>query len=367
MITLPVPLQTGGYDIIIEDSLFANGRFDCLGPHARGRHCLIVTDRNVDGLYSETLVQNLHDLGASRVEKSVMAPGETSKCLQTVTALYNDALSFGMDRGSVVIALGGGVVGDVAGFMAATFMRGIDVVQIPTSLVAQVDSSIGGKTGVDLPQGKNLIGAFHQPKLVVIDTSTLTTLPPRQLRCGLGEVIKYGVILDVGFFEFLESAGEDLLHPTPKLYEQIVKTCCELKAAVVLDDEFDKGGRAILNYGHTFGHALEKLAGYTELTHGEAIAIGMGIAADLAGLIESNDVLQNLKQRQDSLFAAVGLPIRAQGFSVENVHAAIATDKKFTQGNVKLILPTKIGHVELTEGVSDLLIKQAIRGRIESA
>jgi len=244
-------------------------------------------------------------------------------------------------------------------------MRGIDFIQIPTSLVAQVDSSIGGKTGVDLPQGKNLVGAFHQPRLVILDVDTLATLDPRQLRCGLAEVIKYGVILDAEFFVFLEANIDALLATDPDVYGHVVQRSCELKAMIVLEDEFETGRRAILNYGHTFGHAIEKVTGYTVYTHGEAIAIGMGMAADLAVALDSTAARLELVQRQDALFDAVGLPNRIDGVDPEQVVAAMQTDKKYVGGRNKLIVPSAIGTVEILNDVAEVAIRASIIGRTE--
>jgi 3-dehydroquinate synthase len=295
----------------------------------------------------------------------MFAAGEEAKNLDTLEYLYGEAVSAGLDRKSVIVALGGGVVGDTAGYLAASYMRGIDFIQIPTSLVAQVDSSIGGKTGVDLPQGKNLVGAFHQPRLVILDVDTLATLDPRQLRCGLAEVIKYGVILDAEFFVFLEANIDALLATDPDVYGHVVQRSCELKAMIVLEDEFETGRRAILNYGHTFGHAIEKVTGYTVYTHGEAIAIGMGMAADLAVALDSTAARLELVQRQDALFDAVGLPNRIDGVDPEQVVAAMQTDKKYVGGRNKLIVPSAIGTVEILNDVAEVAIRASIIGRTE--
>ncbi len=258
------------------------------------------------------------------------------------------------------------MVGDTAGFLAASYMRGIAYVQVPTSLVAQVDSAIGGKTGVDLPEGKNLVGAFYQPRHVLIDVKSLTTLPERQLRCGLAEVVKYGVILDAGFFAWLEENVAGLLAPDLDVYQRVVRRSCELKAEVVVADEREiTGQRAILNYGHTFGHAVEKLSGYSRFTHGEGVSIGMAMAADLACILDDDPSLRDLVRRQDALCQRLGLPIRVDALAPGDILAAMRTDKKYQKGRNRLILPRRLGHVELVKDVDEAAVLQAIEGRCD--
>lgn len=362
---IPIPLPGRAYDLVIGNDLLVPGGCDELAAAVAGRQCLIVTDDNVVQTYGAATTALLKAAGASSVATTMFAAGEEAKNLDTLEYLYGEAVSAGLDRKSVIVALGGGVVGDTAGYLAASYMRGIDFIQIPTSLVAQVDSSIGGKTGVDLPQGKNLVGAFHQPRLVILDVDTLATLDPRQLRCGLAEVIKYGVILDAEFFVFLEANIDALLATDPDVYRHVVQRSCELKAMIVLEDEFETGRRAILNYGHTFGHAIEKVTGYTVYTHGEAIAIGMGMAADLAVALDATAARLELVQRQDALFAAVGLPNRIDGVDPEQVVAAMQTDKKYVGGRNKLIVPSAIGTVEILDDVAEVAIRASIIGRTE--
>lgn len=362
---IPIPLPGRAYDLVIGNDLLVPGGCDELEAAVAGRQCLIVTDDNVVQAYGAETTALLTAAGASSVATTMFAAGEEAKNLDTLEYLYGEAVSAGLDRKSVIVALGGGVVGDTAGYLAASYMRGIDFIQIPTSLVAQVDSSIGGKTGVDLPQGKNLVGAFHQPRLVILDVDTLATLDPRQLRCGLAEVIKYGVILDAEFFVFLEANIDALLATDPDVYGHVVQRSCELKAMIVLEDEFETGRRAILNYGHTFGHAIEKVTGYTVYTHGEAIAIGMGMAADLAVALDSTAARLELVQRQDALFDAVGLPNRIDGVDPEQVVAAMQTDKKYVGGRNKLIVPSAIGTVEILNDVAEVAIRASIIGRTE--
>ncbi len=365
---LSVPLSHAPYDILFAPAFSSGEPGEDLRQLAGGRHCLIITDSIVAPLYAARCEALLNSAGAAKVATVSFPAGEQNKTLETLAALYAGGIEHGIDRGSLVIALGGGVVGDTAGFFAATFMRGVDYLQIPTTLLAQVDSSVGGKTAVDLPQGKNLVGAFYQPKLVLVDVESLASLPPRQLRCGLAEVVKYGCIMDAGFFAFLEARVEGLLGLDSGLYEEVTCRCCELKAQVVLEDERETTGRrAILNYGHTFGHALEMLAGYSALTHGEAIAIGMGMAVDLAILRGATAELETMRERQDALFAALGLPIRATGgnYSPEQVLTAMRTDKKYAQGKSRLILPSRMGEVKLVKDVPDDEVLSAIGGRCD--
>ena len=368
MKTVRVPLGERSYDIIIINSKPKGGLVShkITPSTVKNRCCFIVSDNNVADLYLDRTVDLLAKASAGPIVHVVFPAGERSKNLDTLRDLYTEAIEAGVDRNSVIVALGGGVVGDTAGFMAATYMRGVDLIQIPTSLVAQVDSSVGGKTGVDLPEGKNLVGAFYQPKSVIIDIATLDTLPDRQLRCGLAEVIKYGVIFDGKFFKFLESNVPALLDLEPVVYERIVQRCCELKAQVVTNDELDKGVRAILNYGHTFGHALEKLTDYQRLTHGEAISIGMCMAADLSRILDQESFNIKLVQRQDALLNAVGLPTRIAGFSPKQIFSAMQTDKKFTGGKKRFILPDRIGHASTVSDIPEPLVLEAIGGRCDS-
>lgn len=362
--TIHIPISGRAYDICLSDRFFATEQCQALGTIVSGRACLIVTDSHVGPLYAEGAEAILRQAGASRVDVATFAAGEESKNHQTLLGLYSDAVKASLDRSSVVVALGGGVVGDTAGFLAASYMRGVDYIQMSTSLVAHVDSSIGGKTAVDLPEGKNLVGAFHQPKLVMIDTTTLSTLNDRQLRCGLAEVVKYGVILDAAFFAQLETNVEALIGRDDATYMRVIQRCCELKAQVVLEDEFDHGLRAILNYGHTFGHALEKITGYGLYTHGEAIAIGMCMAADLALRLDATTARKALAERQHALFAQLGLPTRcaaSDAIAPEAVLAAMQQDKKYEQGRNRLIVPDALGTVHLQPDVPNEPILEAIQ------
>lgn len=363
--TIHMPLPGRAYDIVIGEGFYARQACEAVAPIVDGRACFIVSDSNVAPLYLESAKAILLTAGAASVASTTFTAGEESKNLQTLSQLYSDAVNAGMDRKSLVTALGGGVVGDTAGFFASSYMRGVEFIQMSTSLVAHVDSSIGGKTGVDLPEGKNLVGAFHQPKLVMVDVESLRTLDQRQLRCGLAEVVKYGVILDADLFAFLEAKGATLLDIEAETFSRIVGRCCELKAHVVLKDELDFGLRAILNYGHTFGHALEKLAGYATFTHGEAIAIGMGMAAELALILDPTPERQDLRRRQDALFTAIGLPLRCAEFAAKDILSAMQSDKKYEKGKNRLIVPDRVGSVHVQADVDADAILAAIRCRCD--
>ncbi len=314
---------------------------------------LIVTDENVQRPHAETVLAALRESGRTGHLACVPA-GEPSKSLDVLSGLYDRLVDQAASRRTVVVAVGGGVVGDLAGFLAATYARGLPFVQVPTTLLAMVDSSVGGKTGINHPQGKNLIGSFHQPCAVTADTSTLDTLPDREFRAGLAEVIKYGVILDADFFEWLETHIERVLGRDAEALGHVVARSCQLKAAVVRDDEFETTGlRAILNYGHTFAHAFEALSGYGRLLHGEAVAIGMVCASRLAE--KTGRVSPDITERQIRLLTAAGLPVdvpddlRSQP---EQIVRRMLLDKKTVDGRLRFILPDRLGHVELVGGIS---------------
>jgi 3-dehydroquinate synthase len=284
-----------------------------------------------------------------------MEPGELSKSLPVVSDMYDKLVEMKAGRQTVVFAVGGGVVGDAAGFVAATYARGIAFVQIPTTLLAHVDSSVGGKVGINHPKAKNLIGAFHQPMGVVIDTATLNTLPERDYKAGLAEVIKYGVILDDEFFEYLEQNIEGLNTRAADVMQTIITRSCRLKADVVEQDEFEHTGlRAVLNYGHTFAHAFEALSQYGELLHGEAVAIGMLYASRLAERLKMID--GSVTGRQLALLEAVGLPTSLpEGllFSVEDILSRMRLDKKSVGGKLRFVLPTQIGEVKVMANINE--------------
>jgi 3-dehydroquinate synthase len=341
-ITVPVPGLE--YPIRIGGGLIAS-----LGPQLRSvgleGAVALVQDAAVAPLYGEAARASLGAAGYS-VTPVTVPSGEASKCLACLGELYDRFAAAALDRNAVVVALGGGVVGDLAGFAAASYLRGIALVQVPTTLLSQVDSSVGGKTGIDLAAGKNLVGAFHQPRLVVVDPETLRTLPDREHRAGLAEVLKYGVIWDESFFAELEANRAALLAHQPEVLERVIARCCEIKAAVVGEDERESGLRAILNYGHTVGHAIEAVAGYGTYLHGEAIAIGMVAAGALArrlGLWGAEPAA-----RVAAALGAYGLPTRLRApLSADALLAAMQRDKKTRAGELRFVLPDRIGLVRV--------------------
>lgn len=324
------------------------------------RKILLVTDSNVNKLYGKKVAKLLETV-CSKVFIAEFPAGEPNKTLSTIESLYNECVSYELDRSSVIVALGGGVVGDIAGFLAATFMRGVDFIQIPTSLLAMVDSSVGGKTGVDLPVGKNLVGAFHQPKIVIIDPVFLQTLPKREVKCGLAEVVKYGMIMDEEFFTLLEDNVNALNAMELDCFEIIISRCCALKADIVTKDEREESGlRAMLNYGHTFAHAIEASLGFDKINHGEAVAVGMCMAANLAVDDARLDTAAEL--RQENLLRDLHLPCSVDGASPSDIHAAMRRDKKVIDGRVRFVLPDTIGAVTLSDGpMEKSKIVEAIR------
>ncbi len=314
----------------------------------RFSRAVVITDSNVQDLYAVAVAESLTE--QLPVDIVSVAAGEESKSLGTAAGLWEGLIELGADRKSVVVAVGGGVVGDLAGFMAATYARGIRFVQVPTTLLAQVDSSVGGKVGINLTEAKNMVGAFLQPLAVLIDTDTLRTLPEREYVAGLGEVVKYGVILDAELFAYLEQNIKTLIARDPQVLQQVVARCCQLKADIVRQDEREETGlRAVLNYGHTFGHALETLTHYKRYLHGEAVAIGMQCAASLAERL--GHVAPGLAERQGRLMAALGLPVEMPKLDPQKILASMMHDKKVEHGQLRLVLPTRLGQVELVADV----------------
>jgi 3-dehydroquinate synthase len=314
-------------------------------------HAVIITDSNVDELYSEPVGDALQVAGA-QVDILVAEAGEQSKSPDVAADLWEQLLDQGADRKTVVIALGGGVVGDLAGFVAATFSRGLRFVQVPTTLLAQVDSSVGGKVGVNLPGGKNMVGAFWQPRGVIIDVSVLDSLPEREFRAGMAEVVKYGVIQDAEFFAYLETSVEAINNRDPGVLTYIVKRCCRLKADVVEKDEREETGlRSILNYGHTFCHAFEAGTNYEQLLHGEGVAIGMMCAARLAERLGRVDAA--FVNRQQKLLEAFRLPLDVPDVEHDELIELMYRDKKTERGKLRFVLPTRLGHVELVPDVKN--------------
>jgi 3-dehydroquinate synthase len=302
----------------------------------------------------------LSDAGVA-VDLMVVDAGEASKSVQTAERLWQQLLETNTDRQSVILAVGGGVVGDLAGFVAATYARGLQFVQVPTTLLAQVDSSVGGKVAINLPTAKNMIGAFWQPAAVLIDTRVLATLPPRDYRAGWGEVVKYAVIQDAEFFGYLEQHVDGILGRDDAVLRHVVARCCRHKADIVQEDEREQSGRrAILNYGHTFGHALEAATGYDTLLHGEAVAIGMLCASRLAESLQLVD--RPFTVRQQQLLSALGLPVDVPPVDVQRVVAAMQQDKKVSRGQIRFVLPVCLGRVELFGGIDDKLVHAALVG-----
>jgi 3-dehydroquinate synthase len=342
---LRVALAARGYDIVVGPRLIETAGEEIL-PLMRRHHAVVVTDENVRRFWLEPLEASLAAAGIAH-HTIVLPAGEETKDLDHFGRLAEEILACGIERGSMLVALGGGVVGDIAGFAAATLLRGIDLVQIPTTLLAQVDSSVGGKTAINAASGKNLIGAFYQPRLVLADTEVLATLPRRELLAGYAETVKYGLIRDVEFFAWCERQGNALCALEPEPLRHAIVTSCTMKAAVVAVDEREEGERALLNFGHTFGHALEAETGFSNrLLHGEAVALGMVLAFDFAARLGIAAADDSARVRRH--FAATGLPTRLADVGLadtppERLLTHMAKDKKVRDGNITLILPRQIG------------------------
>lgn len=338
------------------------GNLSCLGAFAEARlrpsHAVVITDANVEQPHAQTAAQSLVAAGMV-VDLLVIEPGETSKSVDVADHLWQKLLELGADRKTAIVAVGGGVIGDLAGFVAATYARGLAFLQVPTTLLAQVDSSVGGKVGVNLPGAKNMVGAFWQPRGVLIDTSVLASLPEREYVAGLAEVVKHGVILDAEFFAWLEGHVAEIGQREPAALRHIVARSCRLKADVVQQDERELTGlRAVLNYGHTFCHAFETLTGYGQLLHGEAVAIGMACAARLAQRLGRVD--ESFVTRQQKLLVALGLPIETPQLDPEEILSVMSRDKKTEHGRLRFVLPSKMGHVELVGEVSSVEVRGAL-------
>jgi 3-dehydroquinate synthase len=325
-----------------------------------GQKVLVISNPEIFAYYGETCLESLKNAGFDTYTHLIPA-GESHKHLQSIQEVYDVAQTNHLERSSTFVALGGGVIGDMTGFAAATWLRGVNFVQVPTSLLAIVDASVGGKTGVNHPQGKNLIGAFYQPRLVAIDPNLLQTLPPREFRAGMAEVIKYGVIWDKDLFTKLEQHNrlDSLAHVGDTLLETIIARSCQAKAEVVGQDEKEAGLRAILNYGHTIGHAVESLTHYQQFVHGEAVAIGMVAAGKIA--VAMHLWTQQEADRQNALIAKVGLPTDIpQKLAIADILETIKSDKKVAAGKVRFILPTAIGKVMITDQVTPEIIGKAL-------
>jgi 3-dehydroquinate synthase len=347
---LRVNLAGRSYDIAV-----VSGDAAGLGPFARercaGAQALIVTDEHVSPRHQPPVNQTLTQAGF-HTQSVTLPAGESVKSLASASYLYDVLADLRADRKTLIVPLGGGVIGDLAGFVAATFNRGLPMFMVPTTLLAMVDSSVGGKVGVNHPKAKNLIGAFHQPVGVWSDTATLQTLPGREYRSGLAEVVKYGMILDAELFASLEKHADAVVAREPESIRHVIARCCRLKADVVEQDEREETGlRAVLNYGHTFAHAFETVGGYGAWLHGEAVAAGMACAAHLA--VERGLIAAAVRVRQNQLLARFGLPTCTPAWPVDELLAAMRSDKKNLAGRLRLILPRRLGEVALFDDVSE--------------
>jgi len=352
MASVTIQLPHHRYEILIEPgSLQGLGeRVRAVAPNGR---CGWVADSAVRALYGKTVERSLVQAGYLPTSV-VVESGEEAKSLATVQGIYGDFLDSHLERGSPVIALGGGITGDVTGFVAATYLRGVPFIQCPTTLLAMVDSSVGGKTGVNVPQGKNLVGAFYQPALVVADPLVLQSLPARELQCGLAECIKHAVIRDESLFGFISENLESILNLSAPEIVELVRRNVEIKSAVVMEDEKEHGVRAHLNFGHTFGHAIEATGGYGAIQHGEAVGLGMLAASRAAA--DFGLCTQNLSNDLEKLLAAVGLPTRADLPSNEVLREAMRHDKKVSDDRIRFVLPLGMGEVEIRDDLPEACI-----------
>ncbi len=348
-----VPIETKSYEVTIEGGLLHKiGEKLCELGIKNNRKILIISNEEIANLFGMRVIQSLK-LKNFSARLFLIKAGETYKNVDTLNEIYDAAYEYGLERGSLMIALGGGIVGDITGLAAATWLRGIDYIQIPTTLLSMVDSSVGGKTAVNHPKGKNLIGAFHQPKAVFIDIDTLKTLPRREFNAGMAEIIKYGIIKDEELFEFLENKNNiNQITNLNKLFlVKIIKKSVQTKSDIVGMDEQESGVRAILNYGHSFGHVIENLCGYGEFLHGEAISIGMRIAGEIAvtkGLWKKDEL-----KRQNKLIQEYGLPVKIPQIPKDQILKILMGDKKVKEGKMRFVLPTKLGKVDIYDNIRD--------------
>jgi len=351
-----VNLGSRSYRIVV-----ASGALQSVGERLRelrlGSRAALVSDAGIMRLYGKTVVASLEAAGFT-VTTIDVPEGESAKTLPVAEHCWDQLLTAGLDRTSTVLALGGGAVGDVAGFAAATYMRGINFVQLPTTVLAQVDASIGGKTAIDHPLGKNMIGAFHQPRLVVVDPAVARTLPEREFRSGLAEIVKHGIVLDADYFAELERDLAPLAARDLGVLERIIGGSCRLKASVVERDEREAELRHVLNYGHTIGHALEAATGYVRYAHGEAVALGIVAEARLARSLGIAD--DDTTTRQERMLATLGLPVRAPSIDVEPIVAAMSRDKKAKDGRVPFVLAPRIGTFRIVYDVPAADVRAAI-------
>jgi len=355
--TIMVDLDVRSYPIFIE-----HGVLDMCAEYITGlktgRRAIIITNDIVSKWYLDKVYNNLTENGFD-IETLILPDGEKTKSMEWLEKIYHEMLSARLDRHSIVIALGGGVVGDLSGFAAATYMRGIPYIQVPTTLLSQVDSSVGGKTGINLKEGKNLVGAFYQPMMVLIDPSVLSTLDARQLKAGFAEVIKYGIIWDQEFFCYLEENLKKIMKLDKNHLEQIISTSCRIKADVVGKDERESALRAILNFGHTVGHAIEAIAGYETYVHGEAVAMGMIAESYLGTKILGFD--DNSLQRIKTITANSGLPYSIpENITTDSIIEHMYYDKKVRNKKIRIVIPEKIGKVQIIDDISESDIAWAL-------
>jgi len=347
--TLTVDLDDRSYPIVIGTGPLDSGHD--LSSYLAGKHCLIVSNETVAPLYLDKLKKCLPGINEST---HLLPDGEIHKTMATVESILDKLVASRAGRDTTIVALGGGVVGDIAGFAAACYMRGVAFVQVPTTLLAQVDSSVGGKTGVNHPGGKNLIGAFHQPRIVLIDTDTLSTLPDRQLRAGIAEVIKYGAIVDRNFLDWIEENMPALLRKDADALIYAISRSCEIKAQIVQEDERESGRRALLNFGHTFGHAIEKSLGFGEWLHGEAVAAGMMMATRMSGIDAAE------QDRLQSILDAAGLPVVPPRVGSAQLHELMYLDKKVQANKLRVVLLRSLGNAFVTANYSDDALRETL-------
>lgn len=359
METLNVSLGARSYPIYIGSGILRNA--ELLTRHIQGKSAMVVSNETVAPLYLDKVIPHLAQL---KTGTATLPDGEVYKNLTELNQIYTQLLQEHCDRKTTLIALGGGVVGDMTGFAAATYQRGVNFIQIPTTLLAQVDSSVGGKTGVNHALGKNMIGAFHQPQCVIIDTDTLDTLADSELAAGIAEIIKYGIIIDSDFFEWLEANMAALLNRDQDALIYAIKRSCEIKAAVVAADELEKGQRALLNLGHTFGHAIETATGYGNWLHGEAVATGMILAADMSarlGWLPAEAV-----ERTRRLIESAGLPVSPPAsMSVDEFLGLMAVDKKVLDGQLRLVLVEDIGKSIVTADFATETLRETLAAAVQ--
>ncbi|HWM44481.1 MAG TPA: 3-dehydroquinate synthase [Burkholderiales bacterium] len=358
MESLSVALGSRSYPIHIGSGLISAG--ELYAPHLAGGGAAIVTNDVVAPLYLSQLRKALRD---GRVTEIVVPDGEQTKSWQTLNRVFDALLNARCGRDTLVIALGGGVIGDLAGFAAAVYQRGVPFLQVPTTLLAQVDSSVGGKTAINHALGKNMIGAFHQPRAVISDVATLDTLPDRELRSGLAEVIKHGLALDAAFVDWLESNVEKILRKDRAALVHAVRRSCELKARIVAEDERESGARALLNFGHTFGHAIEAGTGYGAWLHGEAIAAGMVMAAELSALM--GHLKKTEVGRVRELLKRAGLPVAGPALAPERLMELMSLDKKAAKGRTRFVVLEALGRAALRADVDDAAVRRAIVAAVQ--